>query len=68
MQKTEVLEFFGGSKRAATALDVTDSAVRMWPDEIGSHLAARVIRAGIQRKGVTATRELWPTEFRRPTD
>ena len=65
MTKSEVLEFFGGSKRAAYALDVTDSAVRMWPETLGYKLAARVIVAGIQHRGVQETRQRFPDMFER---
>ncbi len=65
MQKAQVIEFFGDQKVTAYALDLTSGAVRMWPDELGANLTARVILAGIQWKGVTVTREAWPDLFRR---
>lgn len=65
MKKREVLKMFGGYKKTAHALDVTDSAVRQWPKKLGNRLAAAVIVASIQHKGVEATQKRWPVYFER---
>ncbi len=65
MKKSDVLEFFGSYKQTAVALDITDSAVRMWPDELTSAIAAKVFVAAIQMKGSPKTRAQWPEMFER---
>ena len=67
MKKSEVLEMFDGQKGAAFALDITDSAVRIWPDELGPYQVGRVIVASIRWKGVRATKRRWPEYFERAT-
>ena len=66
--KAQILKAFGNVKKTSYALDVTSEAVRMWPDKIGPHLAARVIVASIRFKGVEQTQKKWPEFFPLDTD
>ena len=65
MEKSEVLAFFGGQKRTAFALDLTYQAIDRWGDTLSRRLAAQVILAGIQHRGINATRQQWPALFER---
>ncbi len=63
--KPEVLAFFGDQKETAYALGLTYQAIDRWGDTLSKHVSARVIVAGIQHKGVHATRRQWPAFFKR---
>lgn len=60
MKKSEVLEFFGGAKRTAQALDITDSAVRMWSDDLSDGQASKVYVAAMREKGAQTAQRMWP--------
>lgn len=65
VEKTEVVEFFGGCKDTAYALDLTTNAVYQWPDELGKRLIGQVIVAAIKSQGIDKTRRQWPEQFQR---
>ena len=65
MEKSDVLEFFGGQKRTAFALDLTYQAIDRRGDTLSKRLSAQVILAGIQHRGINATRQQWPSLFDR---
>lgn len=65
MEKQIVVNFFGGWKETAQAMDLTYNACQAWSDPLPVRVAQRVIAVGIQVKGVEATKRTFPLMFKR---
>ncbi|RMD64883.1 hypothetical protein D6833_03735 [Candidatus Parcubacteria bacterium] len=48
MKKIEAIKLFGGVKKLADAIQITHSAVSMWPDELSPTMRDRVIAAALR--------------------
>ena len=63
MKKTDVLEFFGGVKATAHAMDYTTQAIQQWPDELSKGQEAKVAIQIVKQKGIKAARSAFPKSF-----
>jgi len=65
VEKSTVLDFFGGLPVTASVMGISQNAIRAWPDQLPEQIAARVIGRAVKLRGIRSTRKQWPDAFER---